>query len=88
MSLLLDALKKSAEDKQKASQSKTLSDNSTTIQTSVPAVEETTNFSESFSQKTPPQGSNRADNNAAQDSEALTLDPLQIHNASIGRLQL
>lgn len=84
MSLLLDALKKSAEDKQKASHGKTISDNSTTVQTNVPAVEETTNFSESHSQKAPPQGSNRADNNAAQDSEALTLDPIETaHDESV-----
>jgi tetratricopeptide (TPR) repeat protein len=78
MSLLLDALKKSAEDKQKSLQDKTVSDDSTAVQTDVQSVEESANNdSETSVQEVPFQSGSSINNNIEQDSEALTLDPIE-----------
>ena len=84
MSLLLDALKKAADDKQKVSQSEAASAESAAIQASLQLVEEaasrsgmtsdneTSSFSESLLQEMPQQ----ADADELDDSEALSLDPV------------
>lgn len=86
MSLLLDALKKAADDKQKVSQSEAVSTEPAAVQASLhvaeetsyragPATEnETSGFSEPFSPDIPQQAA--ADE--LNDSEALTLDPIEI----------
>jgi tetratricopeptide (TPR) repeat protein len=84
MSLLLDALKKAADDKQKVSQSEPVSAESAAIparlklaeeitsRAGLTAENETSNFSESLLQEIPQQAA--ADE--LDDSEALTLDPV------------
>ncbi len=86
MSLLLDALKKAADDKQKVSQSEAVSTEPTAVQASLQVAEEatyragltaeneTSDFSESFSPDIPQQAA--ADE--LNDSEVLTLDPIEI----------
>ncbi len=85
MSLLLDALKKAADDKQKVSQSEAVSTEPTAVQASLQVAEETSyragrateneisDFSGSFSPDIPQQAA--ADE--LNDSEVLTLDPIE-----------
>ena len=86
MSLLLDALKKAADDKQKASQSKTLSEGPAVVQVAekrtyqsgrttkneISPLDETLSLSESYLQEVP----QKAAIHDPDDSEALTLDPV------------
>ncbi len=86
MSLLLDALKKAADDKQKASQSETLNEDPAAVQgaeertyqsgltteNEISSLDETLSLSESFLQEVPQQAV--ADD--PDDSEALRLDPV------------
>ncbi|MDT8281990.1 MAG: tetratricopeptide repeat protein [Gammaproteobacteria bacterium] len=80
MSLLLDALKKSAKDKQQVAQRKTVNDDSTTNSAIELTVDETTEFKEPALQESPSQISSSSDKNTAQDSESLTLDPVDIES--------
>ena len=87
MSLLLDALKKAADDKQKASRSETFSEDHAVVQADeeriyrldpiteneTSSLDETLSLSESFSQEVPQQ----AVAHDPDDSETLTLDPVE-----------
>ncbi len=95
MSLLLDALKKAADDKQKVSQSEAASAEMAAIPASLQVVEETTsragmtsdnetsNFSESFSPEIQPEIPQQAAADELDDSETLSLDPVaSVHSES------